>query len=297
MNEQWRVKQTCTSLGASQVSGACRALAITFDKVAADKGVAKDERAFVTRLLGASRARMERAVDALDAAVAAQASEGGAAQPSGAAALAAYRTPWRTLRDGLRVGARMEKEAGQTGAAELSAAVFGAGNAIPFLAGSPFAAWTDAGKAIAALRGGDAVAVLTRHHLTEQLARVEAAHLAFGRAIGATGSLQPRPAVERVSVRDTLAACTEALCDYVTRACAVEDEALPGSDALLSRLLGPLESVPRVHDRPAKAAAAEEGDGEEGDGEEDADEEDARDDGTAENDDADAEPEAPRKVG
>jgi hypothetical protein len=76
----------------------------------------------------------------------------------------------------------------------------------------------------------------------------------------------PRPAEARASVRETLDACTAAICDYVTRACAVEDPARPGSDALLSRLLAALESVPRVHERARKPAAEDEGDaGEEGD--------------------------------
>ena len=93
------------------------------------------------------------------------------------------------------------------------------------------------------------------------------------------------------SVREALGVCTAALCDYVTRACAVEDAARPGSELLLSRLLAALEAVPRVHERAPKAAEDEAPDD---DGTTD---EVAKDDDTPENDDADAEPEAPRKVG
>ncbi len=303
MNEQRRVKQTCTPLGASQAIGVCRALVATYDKVVADKGLAKDERAFVSHLLGPCRERLAQAGEALDGAAAAQGAVEGPAQPAAGAALAAYRTPWRTLRDGLRVGVRVERETGAAGADALFAAVFGGGSGIPFLARSPYAAWTDAGKALDALRAAEAREVLARHHLTEQLGRVEAAHAAYGRAIGVTGSLVPRPAEARASVRETLDACTAAICDYVTRACAVEDPARPGSDALLSRLLAALESVPRVHERARKPAAEDEGDaGEEGDedGEDGEDADAAKGEGedpAPENGDADAEPAAPRKVG
>jgi len=289
MNEQWRVSQSCTSLGASQAIGVCRALVVTFDKVAADKGVAKDDRAFVLQLLGPSRARVELAVDALDGAVAAQGEGDGPVQPGAASALTAYRTPWRTLRDGLKLAVRIEKETGQSGAAELDAAVFGGGSGIPFLARTPYAAWTDAGKAIDALRGDDATAVLTRHHLTGQLDRVEGAHHTYGRAIGATGSLVPAAPAARATVRETLDACTAALCDYVTRACAFEDPARPGSDKLLSRLLAALESVPRVNERAPKPAANDEADGEA------ARDQEAQEDDAPENDDA--ETEATRKLG
>ena len=90
-------------------------------------------------------------------------------------------------------------------------------------------------------------------------------------------------------MRETLDACTAALCDYVTRACAVEDPARPGSDKLLSRLLAALESVPRVHERAPKPSANDEA---EGGG---ASDDDAEDGDAPENDDA--ETEATRKVG
>lgn len=295
MNEQWRVKLTCTALGASQAIGVCRALMVTYDRVVTDKNVAKEDRLFVARALGASRTRMGEAVETLDGAVAAQGGDEGPSQPAAGAALATYRTPWRTLRDGLRVAVRVEKETGAEGAAELDAAVFGAGTGVPFLARSPYAAWTDAGKALDALRAPAAGAVLSRHHLDGHLRRVEAAHVVYGRAIGATGSLLPRPAVARATVRETLDVCTAALCDYVARACAVEDPAVPGSDALLSRLLAALDAVPRVHERaPKRAVEDTNGDDEDGSDEDEGGE--ARD-GAPDNDDADAEPEAPRKVG
>ncbi|MFO0610333.1 MAG: hypothetical protein U0324_44650 [Polyangiales bacterium] len=178
---------------------------------------------------------------------------------------------------------RTEVETGGQGAAELDVAVFGGGGAIPFLKGAPHAVWTEAGKAIATLRGEGAAPVLARHHLTAHVDRVEAAHAVFGHTLGATGSLAPAPA-DRVRVRDALGACTAALCDYVIRACAVEDPARPGSDRLLSRLLAALESVPRVHERAPRAAAND-------------DDGAVKGGGAPDNDDADATPEAPRKVG
>jgi hypothetical protein len=290
MNEQWRVSQTCTALGASQASGVCRALMVTYDKVVADKELTKDERAGVTWLLGPARARLAASVEALEGAVAAQQGGDAEVQPAPSSALVAYRAPWRTLRDGLKRAVRVEKETGASGAAELDASVFGGGNGIPFLKGAPHAVWTDAGKAIDTLRGEAATVVLARHHLTGHFDRVQGAHLTYARAIGATGSLVPAAAVG-TSVREALGVCTAALCDYVTRACAVEDEARPGSAQLLSRLLAALESVPRVHERAPKAAENEET------GDEGTTDEVAKDDDPPENDDADAEPEATRKVG
>ncbi len=288
MNNDWRASVTCTGLSASQVSGACHALVVTYDRVVSDARVADSERAVIVRVVGPSRARMEQAVEALDAASEAREDKGAAAADA-TAALVAYRAPWRIVRDALKVAIRVEKAGGAAGAAALYAEVFGAGTAISFLQGAPFAVWTQAGKALDTLRGEKVSAALEAHHLTGHVDRVEGAHRSFGRAIGATGSLVPPAAVERVSVREALDACTAALCDYAARAGALEDPDVPGSEALLSRLLVALDAVPRVPQRATKAAAANDGS-----------EDDDADEGEAENDASDAshtEPVTPRKTG
>jgi len=272
MNNDWRAGVTCTGLSASQVSGACHALVVTYDRVVSDARVADSERAVIVRVVGPSRARLEQAVEALDAASEAREDKGAAASDA-TAALVTYRAPWRIVRDALKVAMRVEKAGGAAGAAALYAEVFGAGTAISFLHGAPFAVWTQAGKALEVLRGEKVSAALEAHHLTGHIDRVEGAHRSFGRAIGATGSLVPPATVERVSVRETLDGCTAALCDYAARAGALEDPDVPGSEALLARLLVALDAVPRVPQRTTKVAAAND------EGDADADEDDHANDG------------------
>lgn len=79
------------------------------------------------------------------------------------------------------------------------------------------------------------------------------AHLAYARAIGATGSAVPA-AAGGTSVREALGVCAAALRDYVTRACAVEDAARHRLRA------APVAAARGAGGRPPRTRARAEGD-------------------------------------
>ncbi len=80
------------------------------------------------------------------------------------------------------------------------------------------------------------------------LTRLQAAHAAYGEALGITAAGEA-PAVNEAARREPLLAFLRALREYVLKVAAYADPEIPGSDDLVARLLAPLtELQPRSND-------------------------------------------------